>query len=165
MAQEWFDTPEYKTLSPMAKTVFQAACMRYQGSNNGDIALPFSYLREWQCTGNRQRSKAIAELINNGFLIRTRHGGLRMGPDLFAISFKPIDACINPKTGKSKHEFKPGNGHLHLWRPDRECLRDKIAVWKRRDGPPCRTRENESSTALPVNAEGGAAEVRLGTES
>jgi hypothetical protein len=133
LAAEWFDTPQFRRLSPMAKNVFLAAAMQYRGDNNGDISLPLSYLTTWSCTGNRQRTKAIAELINQGWLIRTRHGGLRMGPDLFAVSVKPIDFCLDRKSGKRKHDVSVGNGLLHLWRPERAYLRELMHPKPRTD--------------------------------
>lgn len=152
MPGEWFDTPEYRRLSPMATKVFLAACMQYRGNNNGNISLPLSYLKGWQCTGNRQRYAAIAELANAGFLIRTKRGGLRMGPDLFAISFKPIDPCIDPKTGASKHESRPGGGLLHLWQPNRADLREVMTIPKKRNKPAPRIAQKDATPRLRASA-------------
>ena len=108
-----------------AKNVYLAGLLQYNGSNNGNLSLPLSRLKEWGCTGNRQRSAAIAELVNAGWIIRTRKGGLGIGPDLFAISVKPIDDCFD-RDGRRKHHAKTGSGLLHLWRENRADLREPM---------------------------------------
>ena len=133
MVMEWFDVPEFKRLSPMATKIFLAAWFQYDGSNNGNISLHRGIAVAWGCTGERQRTNAVAELLNTGWLIRTRRGGLRMGPDLFAVSVKPIDPCIDRRTGMAKHEMRHGNGYLHLWRPSRAYLRDMVQMRSRKD--------------------------------
>jgi hypothetical protein len=103
-----------------------AAYFQYAGANNGDISLPRAVALTWGCTGERQRTNAIKELVNAGWLIRTRRGGLRAGPDLFAVSVKPIDPCIDRRTGLPKHEMQHSHGYLHLWRPERAYLRETV---------------------------------------
>ena len=73
-----------------------------------------------------------------------------MGPDLFAITVKPIDLCLDKVTGRSKHDGPTGSGYLHLWKPQRAELRDRIPVRRRGDtyqGP------GNKSTTLSVSAE------------
>jgi len=157
MPSEWFDTPEFRGLSPMATKIFLAAWLQFNGKNNGDISLHRKLVAAWGCTGERQRTKAIAELLNAGWLIRTRRGGLRMGPDLFAVSVKPIDPCINPKTGLSKHDMKPGAGYSHLWRSSRADLRESVTVRDRTD--PCIPGRRARASCRPHS--GGVHDITL----
>jgi hypothetical protein len=173
LAADWFDRPEFRLLPPMAKNVFLAALMRFSGGNNGNISLPLSYLKSWSCTGNRQRSAALAELVNTGWLIRTRRGGLRMGPDLFALSVKPIDPCIDGKSGRSKHDVRAGPGLIHLWKPERAHLRELMQPKPRGDSKSAtsiarvaKMRRNaieDKSTTLRVSAEPALPELHVST--
>lgn len=180
LAHAWFNTPEFRQLSAMSKNVFIAAAMQYNGGNNGDISLPLSLLREWACTGNRQRCHAIAELVSAGWLIRSRRGGLRMGPDLFALTVKPVDECIDRQTGRSKHELRSGGGLLHLWRGDRAHLREPMQPKPRSDSKSATSIDRvvkmrreavenaaveDASTGLRVSAGGGNPALRVSAQT
>jgi hypothetical protein len=86
------DAPEWKALEPQTRDIIRMAFRRYDGANNGNIALTFDDFREWNGHGNRSafyrhRNSAVAA----GFLRRTREGGNAQSgrkPDLFAIETK-----------------------------------------------------------------------------
>lgn len=136
LAKVWADTPEFWALSPRALKVLVVAMVLLGKENNGDIALTREALEKRGIRGERQRTHAIRELIAAGWLVRTRRGGLRMGPDLFAITVRPIDECIDRRSGKSRHELKPELVPSHLWRLANAHLREPTKPWKRCDGVP-----------------------------
>ena len=84
-----FDSPEYRALPHAAKTVLAVAYRRFNGSNNGNIALPFS---EFSVEFSRPQSfyKARKQAESSGLLRRVRkrsycnRGGLE--PDLFEVT-------------------------------------------------------------------------------
>jgi hypothetical protein len=120
--------------------LLQVVMLLCNGKNNGDIALTRGELEKRGIRGERQRTQAIAELIATGWLVRTKRGGLRMGPDLFAITVRPINECIDKRTGKSRHELKPESVPSHLWKKVNAHLREAVPSAKRRDAPPTRVR-------------------------
>lgn len=87
-----FDCPAYRKLSHAARTVTAAAYRRYNGQNNGAIALPFS---EFAAEFSRSQTfyKARAEAVRSGLLRRVRKrryhewGGRQ--PDLYEVALEP----------------------------------------------------------------------------
>lgn len=87
-----FDSPVYRALSHAARTVAAAAYRRYNGSNNGNISLPFS---DFQAEFRRRESfyRARAEVVASGLLrIVRKHsydGWAGRRPDLFEVALRP----------------------------------------------------------------------------
>jgi len=66
---------------------------QYNGYNNGDLCASLSVLRSRGWNSNQQLTKALKELLNKNLILLTKQGGLHMGPNLYAITWQPIDAC------------------------------------------------------------------------
>ncbi|WP_339857959.1 hypothetical protein [Pseudohongiella acticola] len=66
---------------------------QYNGHNNGDLCAAMSILKERGWNSNQQISKALKELLDKNLITQTRQGGLNMGPNLYAITWQPIDEC------------------------------------------------------------------------
>ena len=66
---------------------------QYRGNNNGDLCASLSVLRSRGWNSNQQLTKALKELLAKNLIIMTRQGGLNMGPNLYAITWQPIDEC------------------------------------------------------------------------
>ena len=66
---------------------------QYRGHNNGDLCASLSVLRSRGWNSNQQLTKALKELLAKNLIIMTRQGGLNMGPNLYAITWQPIDEC------------------------------------------------------------------------
>ena len=66
---------------------------QYKGRNNGDLCASLSVLRSRGWNSNQQLTKALKELLAKNLIIMTRQGGLNMGPNLYAITWQPIDEC------------------------------------------------------------------------
>lgn len=87
------DTPQFKALSARAIRLFIALGLQYNGKNNGALRAGFRYLKqEGWFTSADQVQKAINELLETGWVVKTRQGG-RNQPSLYAFTFYPIDEC------------------------------------------------------------------------
>lgn len=72
-----FNCEEWKKLSPPAKQLYIMIKARYNGSNNGDISLPYSALKGHRgLSSSATISKASSELQEAGFIERRQMGGL-----------------------------------------------------------------------------------------
>jgi len=84
------DSPEWKALPPPAHCIIVAAFRRYDGSNNGNIALPWVDFNDrdgFRNEGGFYRHRAAA--VNAGILIEARKGAhTQQGitPNLYAIA-------------------------------------------------------------------------------
>nr|WP_250451069.1 primase alpha helix C-terminal domain-containing protein [Lysobacter enzymogenes] len=87
-----FDSAAYRQLSHAARTLAAAAYRRYNGENNGDIALSFSDF-PFEFTRRETFYAARAELVNCGLLRRIRKrcyiGGVGSRPDLYEVALSP----------------------------------------------------------------------------
>ena len=66
---------------------------QFNGYNNGDLCASLKIMRKRGWNSNQQLSKALAELLERNLIMRTRQGGLNAGPNLYAITWQPIDEC------------------------------------------------------------------------
>ena len=76
---------------------------QYNGYNNGDLCASLSVLRKRGWNSNQQLAKALKELLERNLIVQTKQGGLNLGPNLYAITWQPIDECngkldANPTT-------------------------------------------------------------------
>ena len=92
--------------------------VQYNAHNCGDQCASISIMRPLGWTSPGTLKALLLEAQHFGFLVKTRQGGLGMGPTLYALGWKPIDACIDRKTGKSKLDdptmagTMPGRWHI-----------------------------------------------------
>ena len=66
---------------------------QYNGYNNGDLCATLSVMKKRGWNSNQQLTKATKELLEKNLIVLTKQGGLHMGPNLYAISWQPIDEC------------------------------------------------------------------------
>ena len=76
---------------------------QYNGYNNGDLCASLSVMRRRGWNSNQQLAKALKELLERNLIVQTKQGGLNLGPNLYAITWQPIDECngkldANPTT-------------------------------------------------------------------
>ncbi len=69
-----FDKPEWRRLSDSTKVIYLHLKLGYTGSNNGEITLPYSSLKD--CFSSATFSKAIKELTTKNWIVVTDAGGL-----------------------------------------------------------------------------------------
>jgi len=86
------DSSSFRSLSTKSKALILEIGARYNGHNNGNLAAPWSWMkhRGWKSKDTLQR--ALVELQHFGMIELTRQGGLH-GPNLYAFTWMPIDAC------------------------------------------------------------------------
>ena len=86
------DSPNFRCLTTKAKALILDMGAAFNGHNNGDLAAPWSWMRErgWRSKDTLQR--ALEELQRHGMIELTRQGGLH-GPSLYAFTWMPIDRC------------------------------------------------------------------------
>ncbi|MDE2421633.1 MAG: MarR family transcriptional regulator [Gammaproteobacteria bacterium] len=92
----------YRTLSPVANKLF--SCLLSQltfgeggAKNNGDLCASFSIANKWGIGSKTTLNKAIKELLERGWIERTRTvvftTGERNKPNLYAFTYLAIDEC------------------------------------------------------------------------
>jgi hypothetical protein len=86
------NSPNFLSLSTKAKALILDLGARFTGYNNGDLAAPWSWMKERNWRSKDTLHKAIKELMQAGMIEQTRQGGL-LGPSLYAFTWRPIDAC------------------------------------------------------------------------
>ena len=66
---------------------------QYNGHNNGDLCASLSVMKKRGWNSNQQLTKALKELLERNLIVQTKQGGLNMGPNLYAITWQPINEC------------------------------------------------------------------------
>ena len=66
---------------------------QYNGYNNGDLCATLSVMKKRGWNSNQQLTKALKELRERNLIVQTKQGGLNMGPNLYAITWQPINEC------------------------------------------------------------------------
>ena len=66
---------------------------QFNGYNNGDLCASLSVMRKRGWNSNQQLAKALKELLERNLIVQTKQGGLNLGPNLYAITWQPIDEC------------------------------------------------------------------------
>lgn len=87
------------------KLLIDIAC-QYNGYNNGDLCASLSVMKKRGWNSNQQLAKALKELIDRTLILKTKQGGLNYGPNLYAITWQPIDEC-NGKLDIEPTTFPP----------------------------------------------------------
>jgi hypothetical protein len=75
-----------------AKALLLDIGARYNGFNNGDLAAPYSWMKERGWKSKDTLHRALKELLETGMIELTRQGGLH-GPSLYAFTWMPIEYC------------------------------------------------------------------------
>lgn len=92
------DSPNWRRCSGTAIKLLCDLARQYNGKNNGDLCAARSILKPLGWTSPDTLHWALQELRHYGLLKLTRQGGLR-APNLYALTWYPIDAC----NGKLNH--------------------------------------------------------------
>jgi hypothetical protein len=115
----FIDTPQFYKLKGNALKLLVYLVRQYDGKNNGDLSVSTEYMKKhWRSQDTKDR--ALGELLKGGWIIETRKGGMGMGASLFAITWKPIDAC------DGKHSMEPTTYPLNLWKQDEKKTSPEI---------------------------------------
>lgn len=96
LIHEYFTSAEYAQLSPRALKALVDLYTQFKGANNGDLCAAWTLMRRRGWTSKDQLGKAIAELLERGWISVTRQGGFAGGrhqPRLYAVTWLGIDYC------------------------------------------------------------------------
>jgi len=102
------DSPEFGALKGSALKMLIDLARQYNGKNNGNLRA--SLLRQsgrWKSEDTM--SVAIDQLVDGGWLVKTKQGGMGIGPSLFAVTWWPIDAC------EGRHDHPIESVASNLW--------------------------------------------------
>lgn len=101
---------EFASLSSYATKLLFDLLQQYNLRNNGDLGMSFEHVmkpRGWR--SKETLNNARRELLEKGFIIITRQGGLREC-SLYAVTFFAIDEC------DGKLDVSATRSPLNLWR-------------------------------------------------
>lgn len=84
------DSVAFMGASHRARSLLFELLRQHNGSNNGHLHLATAWLRRrgWRSMGAIQRAKI--ELLSRNLIVKTKQGGLGLGPDLFAMTWLDI---------------------------------------------------------------------------
>jgi hypothetical protein len=94
----------FAALSPHAVKLLFDLLAQYNGFNNGDMSAAWKLMSARGWKSRDTLAKAMNQLIDNDFVIKTRQGGMHKC-SLYAVTLYQIDDCRD-KQGRSK--FDPG---------------------------------------------------------
>jgi ribosomal protein L35 len=147
------DSPQFAAIPGSAHKLLVDMAREYRGpgTNNGNIS--FDDIRQhnankWSSRATRQA--AVNYLVEHGWLVRTRRGGLHMGCDLFAVSWWPIDEC------DGKHDYPAEKVASNLWAKKMTVRNPELAVPESGPSP-----DQKVSNVQLVVPESGTAEHKF----
>lgn len=82
----------FRALSFKAKALLIDIGAGFTGYNNGDLAAPWSWMKQRGWRSKDTLHRAIRELLAFGMIELTRQGGLH-GASLYAFTWLPIEEC------------------------------------------------------------------------
>lgn len=129
LPHDLLDSVAFLGASDRAKALLLELIRQHTGRNNGHLQLATDWLnrRGWKSHDAIQKGKA--ELQARGLIAKTRTGGLRMGPDRFALTWLNVSNFA----GLDIKSFQPGDWrfldplHTVKKRGDHPGTRDRLA--------------------------------------
>lgn len=85
------ESKNWARLSPSAIRLLVELAYQYKGGNNGDLTAAFSILSQRGWRSQNTIVAAVKELIHYNMIIKTRQGDLTKKPNLYALTWHPID--------------------------------------------------------------------------
>ncbi len=83
-------SPAWYSLTAYEKGLLMDVAADYRGNNNGDISCTWSLMQTRGWKSKDTLGKALAGLLEKGFLKKTRQGGKRVC-SLYALTWEPIN--------------------------------------------------------------------------
>ena len=113
-------SPNWPKLSANAVKLLIDLGSQLNGHNNGNLTVAHKILSKHGWPNRTSIARAKAELLHYGFIQQTRQGGLRNGPSLYALTWKPIDECLQAKWPLETKKTKVASG---LYKHDKPPLK------------------------------------------
>lgn len=100
------DSVAFMGASHPARSLLFELLRQHDGKNNGHLHLATSWLskRGWASADGIQKAKR--EALERGLIIKTREGGLNIGPDRYALTWLPISNFVGLYL--SQKDYHPG---------------------------------------------------------
>ena len=102
------DTPQFAAMSGSALKMLVDLARQFNGRNNGMFSMSnpdFNIRGRWR--SNSKRERAIHELLEGGWIIKTKLGGRGIGCDRYAITWWPVD--------EARHDHQVETVASNLW--------------------------------------------------
>jgi hypothetical protein len=115
------DSVAFMGSSDRAKAMLFELLRQHTGRNNGKMQLSMGWLKKRGWKSADQLQKAKTELLERGLIIKTRLGGLSIGPDWFALTWLPISEY-------DELEIRPSTYHPGQW-----LLMDAPTIMQKRE--------------------------------
>ena len=96
-------SPAFINLSDAAVRLLVELVSHHDGWNNGILHTTYTALRTRGLGSQSRVESAFTELIESGFIVKTRNGGLNLGPDTYALTWLPP----SPKDRAGKEKYMP----------------------------------------------------------
>ena len=123
----------WRGLTDKSKVLLVEMCLQYNGRNNGDLCAAPAVMAEFGWKGNSTLPAARQELEQSGLIVLTRQGG-KNKPNLYGITWKPIDEC----GGKLEH---PDAAKTHV---------AQLGYWRLGHNPETKKRAPKIDSPLPL---------------
>jgi hypothetical protein len=85
------ETKKFDGLSTKANKLLLQIARQYRGSNNGDLNATFTDFKAKGWNSKDTFNRALKELIEQGFIFKTRQGGYQNKCSLYALTWFPLD--------------------------------------------------------------------------
>lgn len=119
MPHDVLDSIAFIGCSVRAKAMLFELLRQHNGRNNGHLQLTLTWLKSRGWKSADQIQKAKTELISCGLIIKTKLGGLSIGPDRYALTWLDISNFLGL-------DIRPKEYHRGGWQ-----LMDKLPLPKR----------------------------------
>jgi hypothetical protein len=96
---ELLETKKFDSLSTKANKLLLQIARQYKGGNNGDLNATFTDFKAKGWNSKDTFNRALKELIEKGFIFKTRQGGYQNKCSLYAITWKPLDESCKYDSG------------------------------------------------------------------
>jgi len=95
---EVIHSPNWSRASKPCRALIVDIASQYNGHNNGDLTASITVMRPLGWTSPGTIKALLQEADYYGLLVQTRQGGLLVGASLYALGWKPVDVCVDPRT-------------------------------------------------------------------
>jgi hypothetical protein len=88
--------PDFLRLPNRARALLLDVVYQFNGRNNGDLTVAFGFMSKRGWRSKETLSKAVCDLVSANLIFKTRQGRFQnpgASCDLYALTWKPIDAC------------------------------------------------------------------------
>lgn len=142
-ALEWriIDSEAYADLTFSARALLDVVGRQLTiPNNNGHLLTAYSYIKSFGFDSDRTVTRATKELIEHGFLFKTKTGGYQRGVGKFAVTWLPLSSDLS---GLSPKGFKP-----YAWREWQPTTKAE----KKKSGPTNLRSSNRKNGGLTTTA-------------